>query len=124
MSLSPVAVTRCTAAQGGMAEKLLHWPALRTYCLSIAAVVLALTLTLYAQSIVEGNLMLLCLVAVTVSAWYGGTGPGIVATLAAIVGTTISFVRASSTPSQPRFSPIAFVPGYSLRSQSSSVRSA
>ena len=68
-----------------------HWPPLGTYCLSIAAVVLALTLTLYAQSIVEGNLMLLCLVAVTVSAWYGGTGPGIVATLAAIVGTDYLF---------------------------------
>src|SRR4030095_14787662 len=72
-------------------------PGAWTYAVAIGAVLVALALTCYAQSLVEGNLMLLCLAAVTVSAWYGGTGPGLVATLLAIVGTDYLFHPAIST---------------------------
>ncbi len=62
-------------------------PQIWKYGVAIGAVSLVLVLTVHAQPLIQGNVLLLCLAAVTVSAWFGGLGPGLLATLLAILAT-------------------------------------
>lgn len=56
-------------------------PQLHTYVMAFLAVALATLLTLMLRSLIEPTFFLLFFAAVAFSAWYGGLGPGILATV-------------------------------------------
>lgn len=60
------------------------WRGLRGYALAVAATLLALLLTWLCLPLLGLNLFLFFFAAITVSAWYGGWGPGLLATLLAL----------------------------------------
>jgi PAS domain S-box-containing protein len=66
-------------------------PRLLGYAVSVLVVGLAVVYTVHEQPLMQGNLLLLCLAAVTVSAWYGGVGPGLLAACLAIAATYFLF---------------------------------
>ncbi|MBD0335701.1 MAG: PAS domain S-box protein [Cyanobacteria bacterium Co-bin13] len=59
-------------------------PWLLSYGAALVAVALALALTFYLQQVLTSQLFALFYVAVAVSAWYGGLGPGILAALLSV----------------------------------------
>ena len=61
------------------------YPLLTTYGFAVAAVVVALVLSLLFTGLFDPYPFLLLFVAVTLTAWFGGIGPGIVASLLSIV---------------------------------------
>lgn len=65
----------------------------RKYGAALVAVGLAFTCTYLAVPLAERSPLFLLLAAVVVSAWYGGLGPGLLATAVAVVGHAV-FVRA------------------------------
>lgn len=56
-------------------------PLLLRYGISVFSVVLALLLTLLMQPLLDGAVLAFFFAAVTLSAWYGGIGPGLLATV-------------------------------------------
>ncbi len=66
-------------------------PRLLGYAVAVVVVGLAVVYTVHEQPLMQGNLLLLCLAAVTVSAWYGGVGPGLLAACLAIAATHFLF---------------------------------
>ena len=63
----------------------LRHPQLNTYIMAFLAVTLATLLTLLLRSLIEPTFFLLFFAAVAFSAWYGGLGPGILATVLSVL---------------------------------------
>lgn len=72
-------------------------PHIWKYGVATGAVLLVLVLAVHAQPLVQGNLLLFCLAAVTASAWYGGLGSGLLTTLLTILVTDFLFVPLDQT---------------------------
>jgi PAS domain S-box-containing protein len=66
--------------RGWIMKRVLRSP-LSSYGLALAVSILALVLTQLLSPLMERNLFLLFLAAVAISTWYGGLGPGLLATL-------------------------------------------
>ena len=65
----------------------------KVYGAALLAVALAFVCTYFAEPLAERSQLFLLLAAIVVSAWYGGIGPGVLATAVAMVGHT-AFVEA------------------------------
>jgi PAS domain S-box-containing protein len=70
----------------------LKHPELHTYVMAFLAVALATLLTLMLRSLIEPTFFLLFFGAVAFSAWYGGLGPGILATVLTVVVYAYFFI--------------------------------
>jgi signal transduction histidine kinase/ActR/RegA family two-component response regulator len=57
------------------------------YFIAVASVALTAALALLGHQVLEADILLLSIAAVTVSAWYGGVGPGLLATMLTILAT-------------------------------------
>src|SRR4051794_19391407 len=73
-------------------------PLLVEYGFAIAAVAIALVLSLVLAGLFEPYPFLLLFAAVTLSAWFGGFGPGLVASLLSIVTVDVFFLIPAHTP--------------------------
>jgi len=62
-----------------------------SYGAAVLAVAIALTITLYVLPLAERSQLFLLLAAVVLGAWYGGLGPGLVATAVAAAGQSAFF---------------------------------
>ncbi|MEO8397670.1 MAG: DUF4118 domain-containing protein, partial [Chloroflexota bacterium] len=79
------------------------YPALAGYGFAVAAVAIALLISLLLPSIFESFPFLLLFMAVTLSAWYGGLGPGLLASVLSIVVANQFFLYPSQTPNVELF---------------------
>jgi PAS domain S-box-containing protein len=66
---------------------------LRAYGFALAVSIFAIVLTRLLLPLMERNLFLLFLAAVTISTWYGGPGPGLLSTLTAIFAADLFFLH-------------------------------
>ena len=64
---------------------------IRAYGVAVLAVGVALGVTLYALPLAERSQLFLLLAAVVLSGWYGGLGPGFLATGLAVTGQLVFF---------------------------------
>lgn len=64
----------------------------RQYAVAVTVSVLALALTMKFRSHLEPSLFLFLYAAVSIAAWYGGLGPGIVASLVTVLGADILLI--------------------------------
>src|ERR1051326_2594081 len=72
-------------------------PVLR-YGVALLSVLLALTLTLVLSPLFDPPVFALFFAAVMVSAWYGGLGPGLLATTLAVLGIDLALLSSQETP--------------------------
>ena len=72
-------------------------PLLR-YGVALLACTLALVLTLLLRSLTEQSVAFLFLASVMISAWYGGLGPGLLATAVATSASVFMALPSASTP--------------------------
>ena len=66
---------------------------LGAYGFALAVSTFAIVLTQFLLLLMERNLFLLFLAAVTISTWYGGPGPGLLSTLTAIFASSLFFLH-------------------------------
>jgi len=66
---------------------------LRAYGFALAVSTFAIVLTQLLLPLMERNLFLLFLAAVTISTWYGGPGPGLLSTVSAIFAANLFFLH-------------------------------
>jgi two-component system NtrC family sensor kinase len=71
------------------------------YGIAVVAAMLALVLTLFILPMIQPSVFPLFFAAVMLSAWYGGLGPGLLATALAVVASDFFLIPLSSTPLVP-----------------------